>query len=114
MYREYIISNAGPLLISALDCSFRGLSTNQSIIQEAQNELNGKNVSIDNLPIIKAIVAESLRLGALIAALDDWYKLTDDLWYKRWILPRNSIVIIDRKGTSKDPIKLSNTNVIPF
>jgi hypothetical protein len=62
--------------------------------------------------VLRAIVAESLRLSASTTKADAWYQLTVALWYKRWFLPKGSIFIVDRKRFSTDSRKWPGMQVI--
>jgi hypothetical protein len=78
--------------------------SNYKVARDLQDELetlvDGKNKlslkDLIGLPILPAIVAESLRLTVLNAPSDVLFRLSDDLWSKKWFLPKGSIVILDR------------------
>jgi hypothetical protein len=96
-----------------------GLLSNYKIAREAQTELDTLLVSTDklstndleSLPILRAIVAESLRLGVANAPPDVWYRASDDLWYKKWFIPKSSIVILDRDVVFPESSGLSDHQV---
>lgn len=104
MSRQYVISTSSPLVIGALHQALIGLLSNYKIAREAQIELDTlyqkpktSSKDLESLPILKAIVAESMRLGLSTATPDVWYRSTEDLWYKKWFIPKGSVVILDRQ-----------------
>lgn len=105
MNSGYLVDNNAALLSSALHQALIGLLTNYKVARDLQDELetliDGKNKlslkDLTGLPILPAIVAESLRLTVLTTPPEVWYRITDDLWYKKWFLPKGSIVILDRE-----------------
>jgi hypothetical protein len=102
--REYIVNCSSSLISGALHQALVGLLSHYKIAREAQTELDElihsksklSTNDLESLPILRSIVAESLRLGAANASPDVWYRASDDLWYKKWFLPKGSIIILDR------------------
>jgi hypothetical protein len=120
--REYIVNCSSTLISGALHQALVGLLSNYKIAREAQTELDqlihSKNKlstnDLESLPILRAIVAESLRLGVANAPPDVWYRISDDLWYKKLFLPKSSIIILDRDAVFSTISGLSDHLVHPF
>jgi hypothetical protein len=66
---------------------------------------------IQDLVVLPAIVAESLRLSILSSPTNVLYQITQDLWYKKYFLPKNSIIVFDREEIFMDSTKLSDGQV---
>jgi hypothetical protein len=117
--REYIVNCSSSLISGALHQALVGLLSNYKIAREAQTELDElihsksklSTNDLESLPILRSIVAESLRLGAANASPDVWYRASDDLWYKKWFLPKGSIIILDRDGIFSNMGNLSDHQV---
>jgi len=111
--RQYVISTSSPLVTGALHQALIGLLSNYRIAREAQLELDTLNAkpkvsprAVESLPILKAIIAESMRLGLSTATPEVWYRSMDHLWYKKWFIPKGSIVILDRQIPYTNPVFL--------
>ena len=101
--RGYIVENGSSIITSALHQALVGLLSNFQIGRQAQSELDKlvdankfSTEDTQDLVVLPAIIAESLRLGVLSSPMDFTYKTKEDLWYKRWFIPKNSIIIFDR------------------
>jgi len=102
--RGYIVDNNASLIGSGLHQSLIGLLSNYKVARDLQDELetliDAKNKlslkDLIGLPILPAIVAESMRLTILKTPSDVCYRLSEDMWYRKWFLPKGSIVILDR------------------
>ena len=66
---------------------------------------------VQDLVVLPAIVAESLRLSMLASPTNVLYQITEELWYKKYFLPKNSIIIFDRDEIFTDSPKLSDGQV---
>jgi hypothetical protein len=112
--RQYVISTSSPLVTGALHQALIGLLSNYTIARQAQTELDNLNTKpkvspkdLESLPILRAIVAEGMRLGLSTTSTPDvWYRSMDDLWYKKWFIPKGSIVILDRQIPFTNPMFL--------
>jgi hypothetical protein len=97
-----------------------GLLSNLQIGRQAQNELDKilhtDRITMDDiqdLVVLPAIVAESLRLSMLASPTSVLYQIAEDLWYKNYFLPKNSIIIFDRDEVFTESTKLSDGQVFP-
>jgi hypothetical protein len=81
-----------------------GLLLDLTIVQQVQFELNTLVPSKTHLLIddthdllaLPAIVAESLRLSLLTEpCVEILYQTVNDIWYKKWFLPKSSIIVFD-------------------
>ena len=117
---QYIVEQCSAVITSGLHQALVGLLSNFQIGRQAQNELDEilhtNRISVEDiqdLVVLPAIVAESLRLSMLASPTNVLYHITEDLWYKKYFLPKNSIIIFDRDEIFTDSPKLSDGQVCP-
>ena len=108
------------MVTGALHQALIGLLSNYKIAREAQTALDTlyskpkiSSKDLESLVILRAIVTESMRLGISTAAPDVWYRSRADLWYKKWFIPKNSIIILDRQIPFTNPVFLDKQVCYP-
>ena len=91
------------VVTGALHQALLGLLSNYQIGREAQSELDKlvhtERISLEDIQdlfVLPTIIAESLRLSMLTSPTELMYRTNEGLWYKKWFLPKNSIIIFDR------------------
>ena len=117
--RQYIVDNGSSVITGALHQALVGLLSNYQIGRQAQNELDKilhtDRISVEDfndLVVLPAIVAEALRLSMITSPVEVVFQTTDDFWYKKYFIPRNSIIILDRDAIFTDhSSKLSDVQV---
>lgn len=90
------------------------------IARQAQFELDQSFLSkaslsieeLEDLVILPAIGAESMRLSLLATPPDVLYKITEDIWYQKFFLPKNSLIVFDRNDIFPNSTKLSDGQVL--
>lgn len=113
------MDSGSTVIAGSLHQALVGLLSNYQVGRQAQWELDKlvhsrSRLSIEDtrgLVILPAIVAESLRLSLLATPMEVLYFTLEDLWYKKWFLPKHSIVILDRHETFAYSSKLSDGQV---
>jgi hypothetical protein len=115
---QYIVEQCSAVIAGGLHQALVGLLSNFQIGRQAQNELDKilhadriTMEEIQDLVVLPAIVAESLRLSILSSPTNVLYQITQDLWYKKYFLPKNSIIVFDREEIFMDSTKLSDGQV---
>ena len=97
-----------------------GLLLDLKIVQQAQFELNTLLSSktylavedTNDLLALPAIVSESLRLSVLINPVKTLYQTRNDIWYKKWFIPKDSIIVFDHGEIHPDAM-LGDDEVYP-
>ena len=117
---QYIVEQCSAVITGGLHQALVGLLSNFQIGRQAQNELDKilhtDRITMDDiqdLVVLPAIVAESLRLSIMASPTNVLYQITQDLWYKKYFLPKNSIIVFDRDEIFTDSTKLSDGQVSP-
>ena len=118
--REYIVQCASRLISGALHQALFGMLSDHRIARQAQLELDQSFLSkaslsieeLEDLVILPAIGAESMRLSLLAAPPDVLYKITEDIWYQKFFLPKNSLIVFDRSDIFPSSTKLSDGQVL--
>jgi len=97
------VDNGTSIVTGALHQALLGLLSHYQIGREAQSELDKlvhtDRISLEDIQdlyVLPTIIAESLRLSILTSPTELMYRTNEDLWYKKWFLPKNSIIIFDR------------------
>ena len=117
--RQYVVTSGAGLITGALRQALVGLLSDYKIARQAQAELDKLIYSkwlskkdVQGLVALQAITAESIRLSLLTSPIEIMYQLNEDIWYNRWFLPKNSIIIFDRENIFSESPKLLDSQVL--
>jgi Cytochrome P450 len=116
-FSRYIVDTNASLLSDSLHQALIGLLSNYQVALSAQEELDtlvhGTDAlsltDLSGLPVLPAIVTESMRLSLLNNPPDVWHLVARDTWYKSHFFPRNTLLILDRDNPF--PSELSDSKV---
>jgi len=89
--------------VPALYQAIEGLLLDLNIAQQAQSQLSTFVPSKSHLLLeettklvaLRSIAAECLRLGVLSEPPQKLYQSANEIWYKRWFLPKDSILVFE-------------------